>query len=155
MMSDNARTLLESSNEAEPSWFQQQCRRMLFRKLSDLHGRLVIEEGGVSHSFGDDTGVSAHIEVKDPDFFSEIDLRGRLGAAKAWMDGTWSSQDLTPVFAILAQKPELTDGFDRGWSQVAARAASRFHENDVTPLGAVVKISPITMISAMRCLICF
>ena len=44
------------------------------------------------------------------------------------MDGTWSSQDLTQVFAILAQNPELTDGFDRGWSQVAARAASRFHE---------------------------
>ena len=44
------------------------------------------------------------------------------------MDGTWSSQDLTQVFAILAQNPALTDGFDRGWSQVAARAASRFHE---------------------------
>lgn len=78
MMSDNARTLLESSNEAEPSWFQQQCRRMLFRKLSDLHGRLVIEEGAVSHSFGDDTGVSAHIEVKDPNFFP------RLPCAVAW-----------------------------------------------------------------------
>ena len=128
MMSDNARTFLEPSNAAEPSWFQQQCRRMLFRRLSDLNGRLVIEEAGISHSFGDDMGISAHIEVKDPDFFSDIALRGSLGAAKAWMDGTWSSQDLTQVFAILAQNPALTDGFDRGWSQVAARAASRFHE---------------------------
>ena len=126
-MSENPSILSEIRERTDASWFERKCREALLGKLAPLRGQLVIEHSGRTDTLGSGSGVRARISVHDSRFFTEIATKGSLGAASSWMDGAWDSDELTKVFALFAQNPELTDGFDQGWSRFAARAAGRFH----------------------------
>ena len=45
------------------------------------------------------SGVEAHIEVRDENFFKRCVLHGPIGFAEAYMAGEWTTPDLVKVIA--------------------------------------------------------
>ena len=126
-MNENAAVSPVSDQESQLTWFERRCRTALINRLADLKGTLVLKEGQETLTLGSGEGVPAHLTVRSPDFYTDLALRGSLGAAQGWMAGNWDSEDLTRLIALFVRNPDLTDGFDQGWARFAARGASLFH----------------------------
>ena len=126
-MNENAAVSPVSGQGSQPTWFEKKCRGALINRLADLKGTLVIKDGQETLTLGSGEGARAQLTVRNPDFYTDLALRGSLGAAQGWMTGNWDSEDLTGLIALFARNPDLTDGFDQGWARLAARGASIFH----------------------------
>ena len=86
------------------------ARRLLFNRLRRFdHGRLTITDWSGSHEFGSTpTPTTAQITVRDPRVYRQLALGGDLGAAKAYLRGSWDSDDLTKVFRLLLRNRETS-----------------------------------------------
>ena len=75
------------------------ARRLVFAKLGAFSTGLIrIVEEGQAHEFGKaDNTLEATVHVHDPRFYRAMALGGTLGAAEAYIDGLWSTDDLTTV----------------------------------------------------------
>ena len=122
-MNENAVVSPVSSQRSQSTWFERRCRAALIHRLADLKGTLVIKDGQETLTLGSGEGARTQLTVRNPDFYTDLALRGSLGAAQGWMTGNWDSEDLTGLIALFARNPELTDGFDPGWARLAARGA--------------------------------
>jgi cyclopropane-fatty-acyl-phospholipid synthase len=88
---------------------------------------LVLEDGGERRSFGPaDSDLQATVRVHDPRFYSAIARRGGIGAAEAWMDGLWTSDDLTAVIRVLARNAGM-DKLDRGAARLVRPGLKLLH----------------------------
>jgi len=106
-------------------------RALFRRRLRALrHGRIVIEERDGTETFGKPTEfcpLSVTIKVHDPAFYSEAALGGSVGAAEAYMDGLWSTDDLTGLVRIIARNQDLNSGMERGAARLAAPMRKFLH----------------------------
>ena len=127
-LNENAAVYPVPGQRSHATWFERKCRAVLIDRLAGLTGNLVMTDGQETLTLGSGEGVPAHLVVCSPDFYTDLALRGSLGAAQGWMAGNWDSDDLTRLIALFAHNPDLTDGFDQGWARLAARAASLFHQ---------------------------
>ena len=106
------------------SWLERAARRAVRRSLSATRaGELSVEEGGRTDRFGSNEGqaepLRGRIEVRDPGFWSRIARRGALGAAEAWMDGLWTSDDLPSVLRVAARNAGMLRGLNSGVARLA------------------------------------
>jgi cyclopropane-fatty-acyl-phospholipid synthase len=107
-------------------------RGIFRRRLRALrHGRIVIDEDrGGREQFGQPTAtcpLTVTIRVHDRSFYSEAALGGSIGAAEAYMDGLWSTDDLTGLVRIIACNSELNSGIERGVARMAAPLQKFLH----------------------------
>jgi cyclopropane-fatty-acyl-phospholipid synthase len=96
-------------------------RNLFLSRLERLEtGEITLLEGPERHVFGRQTPefpCSATIRVLDPKLYRNVVLRGNIGAAESYMDGHWTSGELTELIRILA----------RGWNQIGGLGqAARF-----------------------------
>lgn len=113
-MSDETTPALDSSAAflAESGTCGPLCRRMVIASLREMklgHLRVDLPEGGCVEfgSHADALGrtlpaglsASAHIRVLRPAFFSKCVLSGDIGFAESYLDGDWTTSDLTSVIA--------------------------------------------------------
>ena len=89
------------------SWRSTELTKRLVLKLfSGLrHGELVIHDNGETHRFGDaDLSVapSASVTIHKPSAYSRILTGGTMGAAEAYIDGDWSTDELTNVTRVFS-----------------------------------------------------
>ena len=85
------------------------ARTIVHRRLASLSsGELTLVEKGEADRFGDpSTGLSARVMVESPAFYRAIVARGALGGAEAYMEGHWTTDDLTTVIRVLAADRDL------------------------------------------------
>lgn len=86
-------------------------------------------------------GPTAEIRVHDFRFYRQLALQGTLGAAEAYLDGWWSTDDLVSLFRLLASNSEVLfrmDGvlprFRRGldvWSHFFRRNTLRGSQRNI------------------------
>ncbi|MCK6458868.1 MAG: cyclopropane-fatty-acyl-phospholipid synthase family protein [Planctomycetes bacterium] len=96
-------------------------REAVHGRLSRIrHGRLVFEDEGSVHAFGNGDGPLARVRVKDPSFYRATAFGGPVGAAEAFMRGAWACDDLPALVRILVRNREALRGLDRGWARLAA-----------------------------------
>ena len=107
-MNENAAVSPVSGQGSQPTWFEKKCRGALINRLADLKGTLVIKDGQETLTLGSGEGARAQLTVRNPDFYTDLALRGSLGAAQGWMTGNWDSEDLTGLIALFARNPDLT-----------------------------------------------
>ena len=112
---------------SQPGVFEKLCRRLVLDRFARLaRGQLVIEEAGRTHRFGDASGdPAAVIRVRAPRFWRRLVLGGSLGAAEAYIEGSWDCDDLASVMCVLARNLELLFGMDGG-VPLLARPVRRF-----------------------------
>lgn len=94
------------------------AKKALFRILSQLpRGRLVIEDGGEIHEFGQADGVlRAHILIRDPSAYRAMAFGGSIGAGEAYMAGHWSSPNLVDVIRLMAINIDMMNAVDQSRS---------------------------------------
>jgi len=114
----------------KPTMLDGLARRTVLRQLENLQtGTLRLTDGREEFLFGsgDDSGVSAHIRVEDPRFYSEIAFGGSIGGGEAYMHGYWNCDDLVTVVRLLLQNREVLDGMETGVARFTQPLQSLFH----------------------------
>ena len=92
-----------------PSWAQSLARRLVQGHLAKMpKGGVVLHEpDGETVSIGDTAAEgAAEIRIHDWDSYRQMMTGGALGAAEAYMDGAWDSQDLVAVVRFFAANVE-------------------------------------------------
>lgn len=102
-------------------------RALVLRRLARLaHGRLVVRDGQNIRELGDpEAPLAVTLHVHDPRFYRALALGGHLGAAEAYLDGWWSTDDLTALVRLFARNRHLADGFENGWGARLVRPLRR------------------------------
>jgi cyclopropane-fatty-acyl-phospholipid synthase len=108
---------------------ERAARRGLCARLSGLaRGALTLAEGGARACFGPrDAELHATVQVRDRRFWRAVALRGSVGAAEAWMNGWWTSDDLVGVIRVLARHRDVVRGMERGGARLARGALRLLH----------------------------
>ena len=90
-------------------------KKLLFMRLSKLKiGLLTVQDGDESWYFGDQgssPGLSAVIRVTSPSFYSTIIMGGSLGAADAFVQQGWETDDLTAVLRLFLRN-QITSNYE-------------------------------------------
>ena len=106
-------------------------RRAVERRLGVLESdELRIVEAGETRSFGraeDDDALRATLYVHDARLWSEVALRGTLGAAEAYLEGHWTADDVVAVVRIFARNLDMLATVDSGLGRIGAAGARILH----------------------------
>ena len=66
-------------------------------------------------TFGDESGPSAQITVRDPAFYRQVLWGGSIGAGEAYIDHLWDVDDLTALARIMVLNLSVLDRLERGF----------------------------------------
>ena len=91
-------------------------RRLVLRQLGQLrHGQLSIVEDGERYTFGQaGSPLQAEIEVLDGAVWAMVAGNGSIGSGEAYVQGYWSTPDLTAVIRVFVANIDVLDGMERG-----------------------------------------
>ena len=95
------------------SWFDKRCRSIVhavFEKLS--YGKLEVVEGSQHYLFPNNVNndeVQGKIHIHDVSIYQDFVKGGSIGVAEAFIEGKWSSPNLTNVIRIFAKAQQQTD----------------------------------------------
>ncbi|WP_027590250.1 cyclopropane-fatty-acyl-phospholipid synthase family protein [Pseudomonas sp. RL] len=97
-------------------------KRGLLRQLAHLrHGQLSLVEAGERQLFGQPDAhahLRAEIQVHDEAFWPTVAGNGSIGAGEAYMQGYWSSPDLTAVIRLFVVNLDVLDGLEGGLARL-------------------------------------
>jgi cyclopropane-fatty-acyl-phospholipid synthase len=97
-------------------------RRLFFALLKDFNtGRLTLIEKNQQFQFGQSsvTSLQATIKVHHPRFYTRSIFGGSIGSAEAYMDGLWSTSNLTKVIRLVILNRQMMSKMDKGWSLIS------------------------------------
>lgn len=98
------------------TWWEKRCRSLVFSVLSKLeYGSLDIVEGDKHYSFPenvDNTEITGKIYIHDMRVYKDFVSGGSIGAAESFIEGKWSSPNLTDVIRIFAKAQQQTDDLE-------------------------------------------
>lgn len=126
---------LASDTVESGSWVSRTCMNLILSRMKQLkHGQLRLRMGCNEAVYGtSQTELEpATVEVHSQAFFKRLMTGGSLAAAESYMDGEWSSPDLTSVFRVLLKNESVLETFRLGaFSPVAwlERAGHLFNRN--------------------------
>lgn len=101
--------------------------RIFLRLLRNLHsGSLKIEfPSGASAIVGDSNELTANLKILDSSFFGKVINGGSVGLGETYMEGLWSTEDLSALLKLLAKNQQNVGGLRKGFSFLA-RQFNRF-----------------------------
>lgn len=98
-----------------PSWLDRLARNWFCRLMTHLRqGRLTLVEGHDLKEFGEATKLqpqAARLQVHHPRFYRSVLFGGSRGLGDAYIQGDWSSPDLTAVICLLARNAQTLDRY--------------------------------------------
>lgn len=105
--------------------------RKLFEKIlrSLAGGRLTLVEHGRLSVYGEESpdGLEAMIEVHSNEFYRAAVYRGEIGMGEAYMEGHWTTPDLTSLVRLAVRNLSRLDGSNRLLSVVSRVMARLEH----------------------------
>ncbi len=116
---------------AKPAFLEGVAQRAVRERLMAIQrGSLDISDGRTVDRYG--TASSQHslhetVRVHDPRFYSEMAFGGSVGAGEAYMQGYWSTDDLTAVMRIILQNRDVLDGMETGWARLTEPVRKILH----------------------------
>ncbi|MEM6453817.1 MAG: cyclopropane-fatty-acyl-phospholipid synthase family protein [Acidobacteriota bacterium] len=119
---------------------QRFVRRLVHRKLAQLHDG-VLHVCEIGFDAGRNSGASsdatygqaardtleASVVIRDPAFYPAIAFGGSIGAAEAFMDGLWETDDLTAVMRLMVRNRDVMDSLEDGIGRVLTPVNQVFH----------------------------
>lgn len=102
-------------SRSQPRRLDRWSRQLAFALLAQLKdAKLTIKDGQQVYEFGEASAqLQAHVQVHDARFYRRLMLGGSIGAAEAWVDGSWHSPNLSALMQIFARNMGLLDKFER------------------------------------------
>jgi len=118
------------------TWLDQRCRSIvysIFEKLS--YGQLEVVEGSKHHFFPEQASnpsIEGKIHIHDVSVYQDFVKGGSIGVAESFIDGKWSSPNLTNVIRIFAKAQQLTDSLEAksSWSNKIKNAFSHWQNRN-------------------------
>lgn len=113
------------------NWLDKSCRSIVhsvFEKLS--YGQLEVVEGSNNLFFPKSTSepsIKGKIHIHNMSVYQDFVKGGSIGVAEAFIDGKWSSPNLTAVIRIFAKAQQQTDELDKKKSWFNKIKNSMFH----------------------------
>lgn len=110
-------------------------RRLTLRELSSIRtGTLVVEDAAGLSTFGrpDRPDLKARVTIHSPRAYRRIALGGGLGAAESYLQGEWTTDDLSSTLRVLAANLAAADRLESPLSRLlnlGARVAHRLRRN--------------------------
>ncbi|PSS58751.1 cyclopropane-fatty-acyl-phospholipid synthase family protein [Pseudomonas sp. BBP2017] len=104
-------------------------KKAVLHKLAQLrYGQLVLIVEGERLCFGQ-LGAALHgeIEVHNPALWTMVAANGSIGAGEAYIQGYWSSPDLTAVIRIFVANLQVLDGIERGLARLRRPLVKALH----------------------------
>tara|TARA_R100001377_G_scaffold18474_1_gene9531 strand:+ start:327 stop:1553 length:1227 start_codon:yes stop_codon:yes gene_type:complete len=98
------------------NWLDKRCRALVLNIFSKLtYGQLEVVEGSIHSHYPEifsEQGIKGKIHIHDPSVYRDFVKGGSIGAAEAFIDGKWSSPNLTNVIRIFARAQQQTDSLE-------------------------------------------
>jgi cyclopropane-fatty-acyl-phospholipid synthase len=114
---------VDAARARRPAILDRFARGAVLSRLAAIkNGRVVIEDGDERIACGQDLSdadLRATIRVLDHRFYSDLALAGSMGAAEAYMAGSWTTDDLTALVQIMIRNRGVTEGIDGGLARLA------------------------------------
>ena len=112
------------TDAAPPGAYDRWLRKRLLERLEGLrHGALVIDDAIGTVRLGEASPPAGspvvHLAVNDLETYSRIATGGSVGAAEAYMDGQWHSDDLVGLVRLLVLNRELLDAMEGGMARLS------------------------------------
>ena len=108
----------------KPHFLDGLAARALRDRLARIrHGSIHLVHDGSEARYGNagaPGGLQATVQVHDARFWSEVAFGGTIGAGEAYMQGYWSSDDLTALVRILLRNRDVLDGMETGLARLTA-----------------------------------
>jgi cyclopropane-fatty-acyl-phospholipid synthase len=106
-------------------------KRLVFKLFSSLrHGELIIHDNGETHRFGGgDLSIapSASVTIHEPSAYSRILMGGAMGAAEAYIDGDWSTDQLTNVTRVFSANMPILESMKNNQNWLIKSALKLAH----------------------------
>jgi cyclopropane-fatty-acyl-phospholipid synthase len=116
---------------ARPNPGHSLVERAVRRRLAAIQrGSLVVCDGLHIDRYGmasKQHPLNATLRIHDPRFYSEVAFGGSIGAGEAYMQGYWSTDDLTGVMRVILQNREVLDGMETGWARLTEPMRKALH----------------------------
>ncbi|MDZ7804520.1 cyclopropane-fatty-acyl-phospholipid synthase family protein [Thiohalophilus sp.] len=118
-----------SARPRRSRWLDRLARRGVMARLTQLQdGSLTLYEGDRQYHFGDPQAtLKVSVNVKHPEFYSDLAFGGSIGAGEAYMRGSWQCSDLTRLVRLLLRNRTVLDGMDDSLSRLRAPLYRAFH----------------------------
>ncbi|MFK7829668.1 MAG: class I SAM-dependent methyltransferase [Congregibacter sp.] len=114
-------------------------RHFMLRVLSHIRvGSLTLHDGDDTHHVGnadDSTEPHAEIVIHNRDAFGKVLMGGTIAAGEAYIDGDWSSPDLTEVTRLFSANMESMNSMEANqhwYTKIALRIAHAMNRNTHT-----------------------
>ncbi|MBD3646170.1 MAG: class I SAM-dependent methyltransferase, partial [Pseudomonadales bacterium] len=103
--------------------------RLVHKHLGKMQeGKLILVDKDTSTSFGDPAADDVvHIFINRPDAYHKIAAGGAIGAAEAFMDGDWTTDDLTLLIRILLRNRQVLDSVQANFSRLRNLSYRLYH----------------------------
>ncbi|MBV4477234.1 cyclopropane-fatty-acyl-phospholipid synthase family protein [Pseudomonas sp. B2M1-30] len=104
-------------------------RRGVLRQLAQLkHGQLVLIEDGERQVFGaSGSPLVGEIQVLDAAAWGMVASNGSIGAGEAFIQGYWSSPDLTAVVRVFVSNLDVLDAMEGGLAKLGRPLVRGLH----------------------------
>ena len=98
------------------------AKKFIISFLSDMKsGYLTFEDANGQFHLGNiQANLHAKIVVNDLSCYSKMILGGSIGAGEAYMQGLWTSPDLTKVIQVLAREQAVLDKLEKRFARFMA-----------------------------------
>ena len=112
------------------------AERAVYATLNRLHtGRLVLETPDGQHVFGRDGDRVGVLRVHSPRFYTRAVIAGEIGIGESFMDGDWSTPDLTSLVRLMLANTDVLSATPaplRWLGNVVENTRHRLRDNTVS-----------------------
>lgn len=112
----------------KPRALDRMARNAVLRRLQNLqHGRLTLVDGEQRWHFGDGNGLEVTLTVTAPTFYSDVAFGGSIGAGEAWMQASWTCDDLVALVRLLLRNRQVLEQMESGTALLTRPLQKAFH----------------------------
>ncbi len=117
------------TNALKVSWLDKLFRDQFIALFSQLNdGFLVLDDPIERLIFGEsNSDLHCRVVIKDLSIYKQIALGGSNGAAQAYIDGLWASDNPTSLIRILIRNETLLDGIESGLNKITQSLLKIWH----------------------------
>lgn len=123
-------TTQETAFTKDNSFIDRIARKLLLSLLAKMEQAcLTVCEDRQQICLGDPSAaLQAKVIIHNPTTYRKIISSGSIGAGEAYIQGWWSSPDLTRVIQVLAREQNVIDGMDNGFLKIAMLPSWLYHK---------------------------
>jgi cyclopropane-fatty-acyl-phospholipid synthase len=122
---------VQPASTPKPHFLDACAKAAVLKRLASLReGRLTLIDGDEVRCFGEVTDafpVSVGVRVHDPRFYSDLAFGGSIGAGEAYMQGYWTTDQLTDLVRLFVRNMSVLDAMEGGLARLTAPLQKALH----------------------------